>query len=147
MRAGALLTTLLAAVLVAGCTSDPPAPAGEPAPSGATEASVERQDVSFAGSAVDTPAGGIEGRVAFRVAAGTALLQADAEWSCVSLCPLHLILEAPGGDAAAEAEGGSGLTLEVQGPASGDWSFVWRSRDGASVEPSGTVHLAFESLE
>jgi hypothetical protein len=148
MRSRASLVALLAALLMAGCTSDAPAPTSETASSSiAPVTATETQDLGFGGSAVDTPAGGLQGHANFDVPAGTTRLQADVEWSCVSLCPLHVLLYAPGGDVAAEADGGTGLTLEVQGPASGGWDLVWRARDGASVEPSGTAHLTFESLK
>jgi hypothetical protein len=144
----AFLLTLLAASLLAGCaSSDPPAAIDSPGPD-APGMTATTEDVPFSGPALAGAGGvGLESHYAFDVPAdGVLRLTAEAEWSCVSLCRLDAVLLDPNGDEAAKASGGTELSMVVENPASGEWTFVYRPGEQATVGVDGTLHLTFERL-
>lgn len=152
----ALLLTLVAVALLAGCSQAPaatpppqaPAPA-EPEPTSqewsvdfewAAAAGVPNNDVRFLSTSPKT----------IEVEAGVARLAANATWTCASpTCDVFLYLCSPdevaaagpdllGDPCAVQARGGSPLSLEAKDPAPGKW-MVYVASDGPSAEVAGTV--------
>jgi hypothetical protein len=140
-----LLAILLAASLLAGCTDPSPEPRAETPPEPALRAETVR--IAFGAPAAVSLGGPahVSHLEPFTVPERVARLTAEAEWSCVSLCPLEAWLVTPSEQAVGAVAGGSGLTIEVVDPVPGAWGFEWTARDDASVGVDGTLVLTLES--
>lgn len=146
MRSGALLMTLLAAALLAGCTSTSTPPADDPADGTPPTPQTETDGFTFTQPAsANTPAGfDLGGREFFTVPDGASRMVVEAEWSCVTMCPLEVSLVDAAGEVQASATGDFDVALEVAEPPAGTWEFQWRAGQDASVGSMGEVRLAFE---
>lgn len=141
-----LLALLTLAIFVSpGCLEDgTPRPGGpDEGPAGTSDVHTETTRVALVQAAsVDGTAAPARASARFAVPAGTLHLEAAADWSCVTNCPLVLRLVAPDGTVQAE-DSGWGLELAVAGPTAGAWTAEWWARDGATVGVAGEMVVTF----
>src|SRR5688572_995295 len=104
-RLSVLVLTM--ATLVSGCVSDatdhevsPPGADASPRDGARTQTHELTivQPVGVSGA----PAGVAGGSAAFEAPAGTVAITVDAQWNCITTCPMRVALEAPDGTVAAE---------------------------------------------
>jgi hypothetical protein len=124
-------------------------PGGDAAPAASS------QEFSFTlGPAVGLPVGGgllpvgDDDRIPFEVPAGQGLLEAQVEWTCAAgaLCELELELRHGESDLVTSDFGASPVTLVVDGPQAGRWTFwAFPSGGGSAVvglEGTLTIELS-----
>lgn len=130
-----LSALMLVALTVSGCLSSDSADDGSPSEgSSADQTPLEPRrtetfrllDPAFAGDQN-------ENMFSFDLGSDVAYFMLEADWSCVSLCPLKFWVTSPDGTVVARDEGWGWSEKVLVDDAAGTWTVTYTARDEASV--------------